>query len=187
MTLDRAGFEALFLDTRAALLAYLARRAPAEDAADLLAEVYLTTWRRRDELPAAEEIPLWLYGVARRLVLDHHRPAPTNAAASVVDVPAGQLLGDDDEVGRRRDQAVANALCSLTPLDRELVTLTTWDRLSTADAARVVGITPGTARVRLHRARARLGHHPQLLQLVDDAEPPDGQVGEQHARLSPVG
>ena len=42
-----AEFEALFRETRGPLLAYLTRRAPSEDAADLLADVYLVAWRRR--------------------------------------------------------------------------------------------------------------------------------------------
>ena len=63
----------LFRDTRAPLLAYLTRRAPVEDAADLLAEVYLVAWRKRADLPPGEERRLWLFGVARRLLAEHHR------------------------------------------------------------------------------------------------------------------
>jgi RNA polymerase sigma-70 factor (ECF subfamily) len=63
---------------------------------------------------------------------------------------------------------VLRALDSLSDLDRELVTLTTWEGLTPAEAARVVGLTAGTARVRLHRARARLARHPRLRELLDD-------------------
>jgi RNA polymerase sigma-70 factor, ECF subfamily len=66
---------------------------------------------------------------------------------------------------------VRHALASLSDIDRELVTLTTWEGLSPAEAARVVGITAGTARVRLHRAHARLARHPRLQALLDAPEP----------------
>jgi RNA polymerase sigma-70 factor, ECF subfamily len=163
---EQAQFEALFRETRAALLGYLTRRAPAEDAADLLADVYLVAWRRRADLPRGEERRLWLFGVARRLVADHHRSAAVRADVEGAVVPV-EPRGDDDP----RGVAVRAALETLGDLDRELVTLTTWEGLSPAEAARVVGITAGTARVRLHRARARLARHPRLAGLLDGADP----------------
>jgi RNA polymerase sigma-70 factor (ECF subfamily) len=176
---EQAQFEALFLETRAPLLAYLIRRAPSEDAADLLAEVYLIAWRRRADLPPGDERRLWLYGVARRLLAEHHRSAwkRVDAETGTDDSNPPDSPLDDD----RRGEAVRHALESLSDLDRELVTLTTWERLSPADAARVVGITAGTARVRLHRARARLARHPRLQALLED---PGREVREVGARTT---
>ena len=171
MSDQQAQFETLFRDTRAALLAYLLRRAPDEDAAELLAEVYLVAWRRRTDLPAGEERRLWLYGVARRLLAEYHRHSWRRADA---EERAGEVTTVRySSTEERRGAAVRQALNSLSDLDRELVTLTTWERLTPAEAARVLGITANTARVRLHRARARLGRHPRLLALLDsdaDAE-----------------
>jgi RNA polymerase sigma-70 factor (ECF subfamily) len=176
---EQAQFEALFRETRAPLLAYLIRRAPSEDAADLLAEVYLVAWRRRADLPPGDERRLWLYGVARRLLAEHHRSVRKRVDAETGtddSNPPDSPLDDD-----RRGEAVRHALESLSDLDRELVTLTTWERLSPADAARVVGITAGTARVRLHRARARLARHPRLQALLEN---PDREVREVGARTT---
>jgi RNA polymerase sigma-70 factor (ECF subfamily) len=171
---EQEQFEALFLDTRAPLLAYLTRRAPSQDAADLLADLYLVAWRRRADLPKGEERRLWLYGVARRLLAEHHRHTWRHADAEerAGDPRTRGSLAEDDRCG----EAVRRALYSLSDLDRELVTLTTWERLTPAEAARVVGITAGTARVRLHRARARLARHPELQALFDnvDEEPCGG-------------
>jgi RNA polymerase sigma-70 factor (ECF subfamily) len=173
MSDEKARFESLFRDTRAPLLAYLTRRAPAEDAADLLAEVYLVAWRRRADLPPGEERRLWLFGVARRLVAEHHRSAwqRADAAGGASHSPTpDRSVGDD-----ARGNAVRQALRLLSDLDRELVTLTTWEGLSPSESARVVGITAGTARVRLHRARARLARHPRLRELLAD---PDAEASE---------
>jgi RNA polymerase sigma-70 factor (ECF subfamily) len=165
---EQAQFEALFHDTRAPLLGYLTRRAAHEDAADLLADVYLVAWRRRADLPPGEERRLWLYGVARRLLAEHHRHSleRVDAEGGAGDAQTPESPSGDD----RRGEAVRRALESLSDVDRELVTLTTWERLSPAEAAGVVGITAGTARVRLHRARARLARHPRLRALLDSAE-----------------
>jgi RNA polymerase sigma-70 factor (ECF subfamily) len=165
---EQTQFEALFLDAREPLLAYLTRRAPFEDAADLLAEVYLVAWRKRGALPPGEERRLWLYGVARRLLAEHHRHSLRRADAQE---EAGDAHTPDRQDGdNRRSAAVRRALESLSDVDQELITLTTWEGLSPADAGRVVGITPGTARVRLHRARARLARHPRLQALFDVAD-----------------
>lgn len=45
---------------------------------------------------------------------------------------------------------------TLSEADREILTLHTWEDLDPADIATVLGVTRGSARVRLHRARRRL-------------------------------
>jgi DNA-directed RNA polymerase specialized sigma24 family protein len=50
---------------------------------------------------------------------------------------------------------VNEALARLSADDRELITLTAWEGLSPTEIAAVLDIDPGTARVRLHRARRR--------------------------------
>jgi RNA polymerase sigma-70 factor (ECF subfamily) len=174
MSGERAQFEGLFRASRGPLLGYLSRRAPEADAADLLAEVYLVAWRRRTELPAGNEQRLWLFGVARRLLAEHHRIAVRRFRAE----EEADTARPDDSTDDHRDAAVLAALDSLSELDRELVTLTTWEGLSPAEAARVVGITAGTARVRLHRARVRLARHPQLRALLAEG-PDDGALPEE--------
>ena len=51
--------------------------------------------------------------------------------------------------------------------DRALLELVSLDGLSIADAARVLGVKPATARVRLHRSRARVTAR------LDDPEAPE--------------
>lgn len=59
-----------------------------------------------------------------------------------------------DEQGGRL--AVRRVLEELSPQDRELITLIAWEGLTPTQAAAVLDLSPATARVRLHRARARL-------------------------------
>ena len=60
---------------------------------------------------------------------------------------------------------VQRALKSLKPKDAALVTLTMFEGFTPAEAAEALGISAGTARTRLHRARAQmaneLGHPPE--------------------------
>ena len=55
-----------------------------------------------------------------------------------------------------RAEAVMSAVRALPAGEREVLLLVAWERLAPADAAKVLGIPPGTARSRLHRARATL-------------------------------
>lgn len=67
-------FRRVYLEHFEPLLAYALRRvAHPEDAADVVAETFLVAWRRRHDIPADDEARLWLYGVARRVLANHHR------------------------------------------------------------------------------------------------------------------
>ena len=75
--------------------------------------------------------------------------------------PAGDgTAADDDPAGRavELDEAsqVVRAIRSLSEDERAIVTLRDLEGLSTKEAARMLGISEGAAKVRLHRAHARL-------------------------------
>jgi RNA polymerase sigma-70 factor (ECF subfamily) len=157
-----ASFEELYRRTSTDILAYLVRRARSrEDAADLLAEVFLVAWRRRHAIPSQPNDRLWLFGIARRQLLAHHRLETRRHA--IADQLRAQLkttpplersttAGQANKIG----SAVHEALARIAEIDRELLTLTVWDGLTSTEAAKILGLRPGTARVRLHRARHQL-------------------------------
>jgi RNA polymerase sigma-70 factor (ECF subfamily) len=153
-----ASFADLFRRTRTDLLAYLARRAGnPEDAADLLAETYLVAWRRLDAIPEGEQARLWLFGVARNLLLK--RAGRQHAADVLVARLADELRATQQQraaVADDRQQLVLRALARLSERDREILTLAAWEGLTPAEIAAVTGTSPNLVRVRLHRARVRL-------------------------------
>lgn len=159
---ETATFDELYRSVGPDLLGYALRRATTrESAVDVVAETFLAAWRRRADLPAdpAARRP-WLFGIARHCLAnaargDRRAGSLGRRLAAGLDVTA---LPDPARGHEAREDAglVRAALDQLSPDDRELVTLTAWDGLSPAEAAAVLGLTPGNARVRLHRARARL-------------------------------
>jgi RNA polymerase sigma factor (sigma-70 family) len=157
---DRTRFDALFADTRVPLLGYLARRCQStDDAADLLAEVFLVAWRRIDDVPRGDDGRLWLYGVARRVLANHHRRtrSETGLAIELGSEPMRVPLEPHaEELDDARLPLLADALERLGDKDRELLSLTAWEDLAPAQIAKVIGQPVGVVRVRLHRARARL-------------------------------
>lgn len=167
MGLSRAEFEALYQSHATEILGYLRRRGAGDDAQDLLADTFLTAWRRRDDLPDAAQRRAWLFGTARRLLLALHRETTPMLPASVLESwsPPRAMLDDGSA------DAVRTVLAELPEADRELLTMTVWERLSVVEAGAVLGLSASAARVRLHRIRARLAKDPRITALLP-AEPP---------------
>lgn len=55
-----------------------------------------------------------------------------------------------------RTHLLAAAVGKLPAAEREVLLLVAWEQLTPAEAAAALGVPPGTARSRLHRARATL-------------------------------
>lgn len=149
---DVAWFEQLFAACYDDLLRYAARRIGTESAEDVVAEVFLTAWRRRDDY-AHDTARLWLFGVARRVVanFDRGRTRSLRLAAKAASMSGDAEADHADEVvtGMR----VREVLASLPPAEAESLRLTEWDGFDLAQAAAVAGCSRATFRVRLHRAR----------------------------------
>lgn len=156
---DPAAFEPLVDRHSAALYRYLARRCGSA-ADDLLAEVWLTAYARRAafEVVGTGTARGWLFGIAHNHLLAYWRKTVSTPIADPA-LPGAE--GNWDAVDARLDAArlrpvLRAALRELPEVERELLVLTAWEQLSPAEAAQTVGIAAGTARSRLHRARARM-------------------------------
>lgn len=131
-------------------------------AEDLTSIVFLEAWRRRAEVrPQHETLRPWFLGVATNVIRNGQRSQRRRDAmehrASIASVTPDPT---DDTVARLDDEAlmrrVVEALRSLSPADRDVLTLYAWGDLSYAEIADVLGIPTGTVRSRMSRARARL-------------------------------
>jgi RNA polymerase sigma-70 factor (ECF subfamily) len=145
--------EELFRRHHRAVASYACRRAPSEAADDVVASTFLVAWRRLDAVPA-DSLP-WLLAVARNVIATQQRGSRRRGALRLrlegADAGAVAPSPADERSGR-----VATALARLPANDREAITLIAWDGLRPAEAARVLGQSPATFRVRLHRAKRRL-------------------------------
>ena len=160
-------FEELFQHLAPEIHRYLRRRVDS-DADDVLAEVFVVAWRRRRDLPEVSLRKAWLYGVARRLIRAKARSAARSSATFAAVTQQGHDGSTSDE---ERESTVRRALDSLTAVDRDLITLTVWEGLPVAEAAFSLGMRPGAARVRLHRARKRLAANPEMSALAGQVAP----------------
>jgi len=177
MANDPDAFERFYRENLEAVRRFVARRvADPHLAADLTAEIFLAaidsarSYRRERGVPQA-----WLIGVARHVVAGEFRRQ--SRERSLAGRISGRRLLDPDSLGRieeridaeRQARELYAALAALPPRDRALMELVAVDGLSVAAAAAVLGVKPGTARVRLHRSRARI--KVQLQPLVQEVTP----------------
>ena len=153
-------FDRYYLDIHG----YVTRRLGRELADDLAAQTFLVAFDRWEHYDArADWARPWLFGIASNLIAGHRRAeARRYRALSRADRAFAEVAeGHADQVAVRLDaQAVrgrlARALGDIAPRDREVLLLVAWADLTCEEAARALGIPPGTARSRLHRARKRL-------------------------------
>jgi RNA polymerase sigma-70 factor (ECF subfamily) len=147
-------FRRVYADNFEAVLAYATRRVPQPaDAADVVAETFLVAWRRFKEMPPGDEARLWLYGVARRVLANHHRGDARRERLRRRLLSFAESSPDLDLPSRL---AVRDALGMLGEPDRELLMLTAWEGLEPREVAAVLRISPSAVRTRLSRARTRL-------------------------------
>jgi len=155
VAVDRVAFGIRLEPLMEPLLKYFARRVlPRDDAYDCLSETLTVLWTKRRAAPADDtELRAWSFGIAKNVLRNHERAARRRtllAEKTRESAENGTAVYDD---GASR---AVTALASLTPRDRELVTLIVWDGLGVAEAGAVLGLSAPTARTRYSRARAVL-------------------------------
>jgi RNA polymerase sigma factor (sigma-70 family) len=149
-TADRA-FEALYRATVGSVRAYVRRRAPESLVDDVVAHTFLIAWQKRDEALSGK-LP-WLYRTAGYCLANHQRAhqRQIHIAQSLDQSPAA------DPADRHAERsALAQALRALQPHEQEVLLLVYWEHLSIKALAVALDCRPGTAAVRLHRARRAL-------------------------------
>ncbi len=162
-------FETLYRATVRDVLAYVRRRTSG-DAEDIVAETYAVAWRRRSELPNPTLRRAWLFGVARNLLIADGRQQQREGKL-VSQLAAGPGPTVSPTANQRTVRVVAAALGRLAPNDKEILRLVSWEGLTPAELAVALGVRPGTARVRLHRARQALASDPEIKTLLDKFDP----------------
>ena len=153
---DAARLTALFQAHSRRVYAYAARHTDPETAKDVVAEVFLATWRRLDDVPEPS-LP-WLLVTARNIVSNSRRSTirQDRLAVAVAQTAAlAAVMPGADETALERTRMLT-ALDGLSVVEREALLLTAWDGLPARDAATVAGCSVRAFEVRLSRARAHL-------------------------------
>jgi RNA polymerase sigma-70 factor (ECF subfamily) len=146
-------FNALFRAHISEITRFLARRVPDSKVEDLAADLFEIAWSKRAEIPAGFELP-WLYRSARYLIANQRRKDSNRQR--ILQLISEPQTAPSAESLALADLELAEAWGQLKPVDREVLSLWALDGLGAAELAVALDLKPGTAAVRLSRARAAL-------------------------------
>ena len=142
------------------IYAYCRRRVAPDTVDDVVADVYLTLWRRIDDAPQDDdEARLWLYRIASLITTNHWRGTSRrrNLKAKLESIGISPGVSIPEQIVMREEVREALTLLDqLSASDRELIKLSIWEHLSNGEIATILGIEPNAVRQRLHRAKTRL-------------------------------
>ncbi|MEU4693526.1 sigma-70 family RNA polymerase sigma factor [Actinoplanes sp. NPDC023714] len=164
-------FRALYADAYEDVLRFAQRRVDHSHAEDAVADAFLVAWRRFDEAPDRDgDLRAWLFGVARNCLLNARRGRDRRSALAVRLADPAVVFDDGSDL--RVD--LAAAWKRLSDTEQEALALAVFEDLTSAQAARVLGISATAYRLRLLRARRSLRRHlePAGLQILDLRENP---------------
>ena len=164
-------------------------------AEDVVALTFLEAWRLRDRvhLDGGSLLP-WLLGIATNVARNTVRAARRHQAAMARLPAVSELVTPDfagDVVSRIDDAntvaAVRRAVSELRQGERDVVALVAWAGLDQAAAAEALGISVGTVRSRLSRARAKLRAARDGAERGRERKTGSGQVVDGHATATRTG
>ena len=162
-----AEFERLYRANVEAVTAYFARRsADPHLVADLTADTFVTAITSFGSFdPGKGTARAWVFGIARHVYAAHceaygQQQDRLQRLAGRRDLEPDQVEELLDRIdAERAGRDLVTGLGMLPDRDRALVELVDLAGLRPKEAAAVLGVTPGAARMRLMRARAQLRRH----------------------------
>jgi len=132
-----------------------------QDAEDVLQDTYVGVLDHSLRFNGQSSLRTWLFGVIRHKERARFRRERLRAwlgvtHASRIDGPSPAAQPDEDAVALDRHERTRRALDALSRRQREVLLLVFYHDLSVEDAARVMGISVGSARVHYARGKQRM-------------------------------
>jgi RNA polymerase sigma-70 factor (ECF subfamily) len=142
-------------------LACCGRRA--DEATDVLQDAYAKVLTGRARFDGRSSLKTWFFGVVRWTALEHRRSALSRwllprhpHAASELATKTSAASADESVAERERAAVIAEALLALSPRQREVVHLVFYEDMTLAEAAAIMGVSLGTARLHYDRGKTAL-------------------------------
>jgi RNA polymerase sigma factor (sigma-70 family) len=153
---EPAAFDDLIAKWQAPLWSFVRRLVGKDDEAqEIFQDVWVRVIRGLPQLRDGSKLRAWLFGIARRTLMDRLRQE--YARSPIVDVDVDEIAADPLAIGDSEDLAqLEGALAALPIIEREAVTLFYFQELSLNEIAEALKVPVGTVKSRLFRARRLL-------------------------------
>ncbi|WP_128546209.1 RNA polymerase sigma factor [Larkinella soli] len=132
----------------------------ADASEDLVQNVFYRMLKYRHTFTGEGEFRTWMYHLARNVLADHVRKAKPSARhydlADFVDRIGGGAPADERMQKEQELASLHDALRKLSPDHREILILSRFQELKYEEIARILNLTEGAVKVRVHRAMNEL-------------------------------
>ena len=141
---------------RSRLLAFVRGRVDRpEDAEDIVQDILLRAYQRRDTIRDRGKVIPWLYQIARNAIVDHYRTSrPTTSSQPLADEPAAEESSSTPE--RELALCMGPLIDALPPIYRDALHYAEIEGLTQQETAERLGISHSGAKSRVQRGRRRL-------------------------------
>jgi len=128
------------------------------DAEDAVQEAFLRVLRHRHSLAEVRDHRVWLIRIVWNIVLDRKRRAKTRPETDDISelarvLPSTGLSAEERAAAAQHHAHVLACVDRLPAKERQVLTLSAYEELSSVEIASVLGITESSVRSRLFRAR----------------------------------
>jgi len=162
---DRDAFHALYGRHAPALFRYLRHRVRGREAAeDLVQELFVRIWSRREKLDPSQSIKAYAFRIAGNLAIDHLRRKIADPIDGSAEVPEHASQPEDERLEQRR--RLDMAMSKLSEEQRKVFQLSRFGGLTYAEIATSLSIS--VKMVEYHMTRALKKLRLNLADLVDN-------------------
>jgi RNA polymerase sigma-70 factor (ECF subfamily) len=120
-------------------------------------DTFVRAWRKAHTWRGEGQVGAWLWGIAIRRLVDGLRRRHPTPVGDVRPDRMTTVTAAEDEVLRNIEYGrLGPALDRLSPELRAVMQACVLDGLTAREAGHLLGLSPGTVKSRMHRARVRL-------------------------------
>jgi RNA polymerase sigma factor (sigma-70 family) len=127
---------------------------------DMVQSIFLRMLKYPSGFKGFGEFKTWMYHIARNAVYDNYRKVNKNPALSSIENIVERISDEHDaaDTVNRENELIMleKAMVKLTDENRELLILCRFQELKYAEIARILNISEGAVKVRVHRALSQL-------------------------------
>lgn len=144
------------------LQAFLRRRTrDRHEAEDIVQDTFLRVYEHLDQYDSSRRFSTWLFTIAARAAISHHRRRRVECRSEDLHVPACDLAAEE----REQRQNLWTTAAQLPETQRQALWLRYAEELPIQEIARVMGKSQVCVKVLLYRARVNMA------KLLEDREP----------------
>ncbi|HEX6036224.1 MAG TPA: sigma-70 family RNA polymerase sigma factor [Anaerolineales bacterium] len=162
-------FQNIFAEFQPKILRYLTRLIGEAEAEDLTQEVLVKANNALPDFRGESQLSTWIYRIATNAAMDRLRSPSYRRAVQTCSVSSEREVEDQNtftgektplpepQIFRKEMQECIQGFVQRLPENyRTVLVLSEFEGLSDSEIATALGVSPGTVKIRLHRAREKL-------------------------------